>query len=104
MSAPVTFPSSTAAFFAGANAAVTSVYAPVMVGTFVGIAALSHDYGFSLWWLIVTTTLMWAGPAQVILISALGHGAAWVETALAVFLSGVRLLPMVVSLIADDPP
>lgn len=78
---------------------MTSVYAPVMVGTFVGIAALSHDYGFSLLWLIVTTTLMWAGPAQVILISALGHGAAWVETALAVCLSGVRLMPMVVSLL-----
>jgi predicted branched-subunit amino acid permease len=69
-----------------------------MVGTFIGIAALAHGYGFSLLWLLVTTALMWAGPAQVILITATGQGAAWFETALAVLLSGVRLLPMVVSL------
>ena len=40
---------------------------------------------------MASTVLMWAGPAQVILISALGTGAAAIETALAVGLSSVRL-------------
>jgi predicted branched-subunit amino acid permease len=44
--------------------------------------------------------LIWAAPAQVILLSALGAGAAPLAAALAVGLSGVRLLPMVISLLA----
>ena len=50
--------------------------------------------------MLLSTLLIWAGPAQVILISALGAGASSLEAALAVGLSGVRLLPMVVSLLA----
>jgi predicted branched-subunit amino acid permease len=61
---------------------------------------LAHDYGFSLSWVLLSTLLIWAGPAQVILLSALGAGATPLEAALAVGLSGVRLLPMVVSLLA----
>jgi predicted branched-subunit amino acid permease len=91
--------SATAAFFAGVGAAWRSVLAYVLIGTYVGIAALAHDFGFSLWWVAASTVLVWAGPAQVILISALGAGAMPVETALAVGLSSVRLLPMVVSLL-----
>jgi predicted branched-subunit amino acid permease len=91
--------SATAAFFAGVGAAWRSVLAYVLIGTYVGIAALAHDFGFSLWWVVASTVLVWAGPAQVILISALGAGATPVETALAVGLSSARLLPMVVSLL-----
>jgi predicted branched-subunit amino acid permease len=92
-------PSATAAFLAGFVAAWRSVLAYVLVGTYVGIAALAHDFGFSLWWVMGSTVLVWAGPGQVILISALGAGATMVETALAVSLSSVRLLPMVISLL-----
>jgi len=91
--------SATAAFFAGIGAAWRSVLAYVLIGTYVGIAALAHDFGFSLWWVVASTVLVWAGPAQVILISALGAGATPVETALAVGLSSARLLPMVISLL-----
>ncbi len=45
------------------------------------------------------TLLVWAGPAQVILISALGAGASLIEVAVAVGLSAVRLLPMVVAML-----
>jgi predicted branched-subunit amino acid permease len=48
---------------------------------------------------MLSTVLIWAGPAQVILLSALGAGAALFEIALAVFLSAVRFLPMVVALL-----
>jgi predicted branched-subunit amino acid permease len=68
------------------------------MGTYVGIGALAHDFGFSLGWVALSTLLIWAGPAQVILISALGAGSPLIEVAVAVALSGVRLLPMVVAL------
>jgi predicted branched-subunit amino acid permease len=91
--------SAAAAFRRGLEAAFRSVFILVTVGTFLGIGALAHDLGFSLAWAVVCTILVWAGPAQVILMTALGGGAALVEIAIAVALSAVRLLPMVVSLI-----
>lgn len=76
------------------------MFSLVLIGTYVGIGALAHEYGFSIAWALLATLLVWAGPAQVILLSALGTGATALEAALAVGLTGVRLLPMVVSLIA----
>jgi predicted branched-subunit amino acid permease len=93
-------PSGAAIFLAGVRAAWSSVFSLVLMGTYVGIGALAHDYGFSLWWVLLSTVLIWAGPAQVILLSALGAGATPAEASVAVGLSGVRLLPMVVSLLA----
>jgi predicted branched-subunit amino acid permease len=92
-------PSATSAFLAGLRASFTSVFVLVLLGTYVGIGALAHDYGFSLPWTMLSTVLVWAGPAQVIMISALGTGATLFETAMAVGLSGVRFLPMVVTLL-----
>jgi predicted branched-subunit amino acid permease len=85
-------------FAAGFRSAWSSVFAYVLFGTYLGIGALAHDYGFSVWWVLVSTILVWAAPAQVLLISALGAGASWLEVAVAVTLSSVRLLPMVVAL------
>jgi predicted branched-subunit amino acid permease len=93
------FESKSAAFLGGFRAAWLSVFAYVLFGTYIGIGALAYDFGFSLLWVCLSTLLVWAGPAQVILISALGGGAALIEVAIAVSLSGVRLLPMVVSLL-----
>jgi predicted branched-subunit amino acid permease len=98
MSAPVAFSSSSAAFLAGVKTAVTSVFMLVLAGTYIGIGALAHDFGLSSWWLAISTALVWAAPAQVILITTLTTGAALFEIALAVTLSAVRLFPMVVAL------
>ncbi len=99
MPAPSTFNSSAAAFFGGVKSAWTSVFFLVLVGTYIGIGALAHDFGLSSWWLALSTVLVWAAPAQVILVSALGTGAAPIEVAIAVALSAIRLLPMVVALL-----
>jgi predicted branched-subunit amino acid permease len=99
MPAPATFASSAAAFFGGVKSALTSVFFLVLAGTYVGMGALAHDFGFSSWWLALSTVLVWAAPAQVILISALGAGSALFEAALAVSLSAIRLFPMVVALL-----
>jgi predicted branched-subunit amino acid permease len=93
------FDSTGAAFFGGVKAALTSVFHLVIGGTYIGIGALAHDFGFSAWWMAFSTVLVWAGPAQVILISALGGGGTLLEAAVAVSLSGIRLLPMVVALL-----
>ena len=99
MPAPRTFNSSTEAFFAGLKSALTSVFVLVLMGTYIGIGALTHDFGLASWWLALSTMLVWAAPAQVILISALGTGAALFEVAIAVTLSAIRLFPMVVALL-----
>jgi predicted branched-subunit amino acid permease len=93
-------PSGVATLLAGWRAGWSSVFGLVLVGTYVGVGALAHDYGFSLAWVLLSTVLVWAAPAQVILLSALGAGVSPLAAALAVGLSGVRLLPMVVSLLA----
>ena len=93
-------PQSTArAFLSGVMAAWTSVFALVLTGSYIGIGALAHEFGFSIGWMVASTLLVWAAPAQVILVSALGAGATLIEVALAITLSSVRLLPMVVALL-----
>jgi predicted branched-subunit amino acid permease len=99
MSLPAEPLSPMSAFLAGFRATWTSVFSYVLFGTYLGIGALAHDFGFSVTWAFFSTILVWAGPAQVILISALGAGASHIEVAVAVGLSGVRLLPMVVALL-----
>ena len=99
MSAPPAPSSTLAAFGAGFVATWTSVFSYVLFGTYIGIGALAHDFGFSVAWALLSTILVWAGPAQVILISTLGAGANLIEVAVAVGLSSVRLLPMVVSML-----
>src|SRR5258705_7376418 len=86
------------AFLGGLRAGETSVFMVVIVGSYVSIGALAHDLGFPLLWIVLSSLLIWAAPAQLILISALGAGAPPLEVALAVGLSGMRLLPMVVAL------
>jgi len=88
-----------AAYRAGFIATWTSVFSYVLFGTYLGIGALAHDFGFTIWWALASTVLVWAGPAQVILISTLGAGASLIESGIAVGLSSVRLLPMVVALL-----
>lgn len=78
---------------------MSSVLALVLFATFIGIGAFAHDSGFTLGWILASTALVWAGPAQVILISTSHAGATLFESALAVTLSAIRLLPMVVSVL-----
>jgi len=99
MAAPRTFSSTGEALLGGLKAALSSIFFFVIGGTYIGIGALAHDFGFSAWWMALSTVLVWAGPAQVILISALGSGSPLIEAAIAVSLTGIRLLPMVVALL-----
>src|SRR6185437_11953876 len=99
MAEPPTAAPDTDAFLYGVRIASTSVFAFVVIFTYIGFGALSHDYGFSVGWAMLSTVLLWAGPAQVVLVTGLGPGASLIETAVAVSLSSVRFLPIVVALI-----
>src|SRR6195952_5300862 len=87
------------AFAWGMRAVAATVLTLVLFATYLGIGALAHDSHFSLGWALGSTLLVWAGPAQIILISTLGSGATAVQAAIAVTVSAIRLFPMVVSVL-----
>jgi predicted branched-subunit amino acid permease len=87
------------AFAWGMQSVASTVLTLVLFATYLGIGALGHDTHFSLGWVLASTLLVWAGPAQIILISTLGSGATIVQAAVAVTVSAIRLFPMVVSVL-----
>jgi len=91
--------SSSRAFAWGMRSVGSTILAAVLFATYLGIGALAHDSGFSLAWTLLSTMLVWAGPAQIIVITTLGSGATILQAALAVTMSAVRLFPMVVSVL-----
>jgi len=94
------FPSQPRALIAGILSAWGSVFFIVLAGTYIGLGALAHNFGFSPWWFALSTVIIWAAPAQVVLVSTLNAaGASLLEAAIAVTLSAVRLFPMVVALL-----
>lgn len=74
-----------------------SVPALVLFASYTGFGALIQGIGFPLGAGLASTLLVWALPAQVILVGGLAAGTALPALALAVGLSSMRLLPMVVS-------
>jgi predicted branched-subunit amino acid permease len=91
--------SSARTFAWGLRSVASTVLTLVLFATYLGIGALAHDSRFSLGWVLASTALVWAGPAQIILISTLGSGATAVQAAIAVAVSAIRLFPMVVSVL-----
>jgi len=91
--------SSLRAFGWGLRSIASTVMTLVLFATYLGIGALAHDSHFSLAWALASTAFVWAGPAQIILISTLGSGATVIQAAIAVTVSAVRLFPMVVSVL-----
>jgi predicted branched-subunit amino acid permease len=65
----------------------------------VGIGGLARDIGYPMMAGVLSSVLMWAGPAQVLLFGSIAAGASLPATALAVLFSSLRFLPMVVSLV-----
>jgi predicted branched-subunit amino acid permease len=91
--------SSLQAFAWGLRSVASTVLTLVLFATYLGIGALAHDTHFSLAWALACTLFVWAGPAQIILISTLGSGATVLQAAIAVTVSAIRLFPMVVSVL-----
>ncbi|MCP3389139.1 AzlC family ABC transporter permease [Bradyrhizobium sp. CCGB12] len=87
------------AFAWGLRSVTQTILTLVLFATYLGIGALAHDTHFSLLWALCSTLFVWAGPAQIILITTLGSGATIIQSAIAVTVSAVRLFPMVVSVL-----
>ena len=77
-------------FLDGIVAAVRSVFFYVLVGNYVGLGALAHEVGFTFWWMALSTVLIWAAPAQVILVSTLSTAALF--GAAAMFITPISFL------------
>jgi predicted branched-subunit amino acid permease len=96
---PPEWPGSLHAFGKGMLAASRTILTYTLFATYLGVGALAHDLNFSPLWAILATALVWAAPAQMILLTALGSGGTAVQAAAAVSLSAIRLMPMVVALL-----
>ncbi|MGL4324614.1 MAG: AzlC family ABC transporter permease [Beijerinckiaceae bacterium] len=85
-------------FWAGARDAL-ALPAWIVSLALMGIGPMARDIGFPALAAILSTLLMWAGPAQMIFFGMLSAGASLTAVAIAVTLSAIRLLPMAVSII-----
>jgi predicted branched-subunit amino acid permease len=63
------------------------------------VGSLAGESGFPAGTAVVSTLLIWAGPAQVIFFAGIAAGTALPAVALAVGLSSIRLLPMTMALL-----
>ena len=69
----------------------------VVAVSLVGVGGLAHDAGQPLEIAVLSTLLIWAGPAQVIYFTGLATNVAPAVIATAVCLVGFRFLPMCVA-------
>src|SRR5918997_2765750 len=87
-----------AVFWRGARDAL-SLPAWVLGFSILGIGSLARDAGFPAGAAVLSTIVMWAGPAQAVFFASIAAGASFPVIAFAVTLSSVRLLPMTVAIL-----
>lgn len=85
------------AFRRGLGVALT-IPGVILLASCSGFGALARDAGFSLGNALLMMGAMFALPAQVVMTDQLARGGSLIGAALAVMLTGIRLLPMVVTL------
>lgn len=69
------------------------------MASLIGVGGLARDIGYPMWAGVMSTVLVWAGPAQVLLFGSIAAGASLTAVWLAVCLSSIRFLPMTVSIV-----
>lgn len=69
--------------------------------SFIGFAGLAADAGLTVGEAVFMSAIVWALPAQVVLIGAIAAGASLFTAILAVTLSSIRLMPMVIVLMPE---
>lgn len=80
---------------------IISLPAFILMSAFIGFAGFARESGIEFAHAVFMTAAIWALPAQVVLIAAIGSGMTILPTFLAVTLSSVRLMPMATSLVAE---
>ncbi|PHP65095.1 AzlC family protein [Zhengella mangrovi] len=87
-------------FLRGVRTAI-SLPGLLLCGAFIGFAAIARDTGLTLVEAVFMTAIIWALPAQIVLLGAMASGASLPAAAIAVTLTSVRLMPMVVSIVPE---
>lgn len=85
-------------FWRGVRAGVLSVQGVVLFAGFIGFGGLIRDVGFPLGAALLSTILVWALPAQLLIVGGFAAGSPAPVIALAVGLSSVRFFPIVASI------
>ncbi len=85
-------------FWRGVRSALTAVQGMVLFAAFIGFGGLVRDVGFPLGAAVLSTLMIWALPAQLLVVGGFAAGNTAPVIALAVGLSSVRLFPMVAAL------
>ena len=70
----------------------------VLMASLIGVGGLTSDIGYPMLAGVLSTVLVWAGPAQVLLFGSIAAGTSLPAVAIAVSLSSIRFLPMVVAI------
>jgi predicted branched-subunit amino acid permease len=70
-----------------------------IVFSLIGIGGLARDVGYPMLAGALSSALIWAGPAQVLLFGAIATGASLPAAAIGVLFSSLRFLPMTISLV-----
>ncbi|MFH1796179.1 MAG: AzlC family ABC transporter permease [Pseudomonadota bacterium] len=99
-SSPITH-LSTATWFSRGVRAAFSLPLLMLVAAHVGFAGLAREAGLTLTQAVFATGIVWALPANVVLVGAIIGGAGLPAAAFAVALSSIRLTPMVVALVPE---
>ncbi|MBX3550119.1 MAG: AzlC family ABC transporter permease [Xanthobacteraceae bacterium] len=85
-------------FWRGAKAGLLSVQGIVLFAGFIGFGGLIRDIGFPLGAALLSTVIVWALPAQLLIVGGFAAGSPAPVIALAVGLSSVRFFPIVASI------
>lgn len=75
------------------------VPAIVLMASLVGVGGLCRDIGYPIGAGMLSTLLMWAAPAQMLLFGSIAAGGALPAIGIAISLSSIRFLPMCVSIL-----
>lgn len=71
----------------------------MLMASLIGVGGLARDVGYPIGAGMLSTVLIWAAPAQMVMFGAIAAGAALPAVAVAVSLSSIRFLPMCVALL-----
>ncbi len=71
----------------------------ILFSSFIGFGALTNETGFSVLDTVFMSVFIFALPGQVVLVDQMARGASILTAAIAVTATGVRLLPMTVSIL-----
>jgi predicted branched-subunit amino acid permease len=92
------FVSPRAALLAGIGEALR-VPAWVLGASYIGFGSMIRESGLGLEFGVLSTVSMWALPGQIVLVEMVGVGASALAIALVVSSTGVRFMPMTVTLL-----